>query len=256
MKYQLGEIVNQRYEVISILGQGGTAITYEVKDLESQNHVAMKVLALNQINDWKVIDLFEREAKALANLNHPKIPQYIDYFYLDIETTRCFYLIQELIIGRSLANLVEKGWHFQENEVREIAQQILSILVYLHSLNPTVIHRDIKPSNLKFHADGRLMLVDFGISKQLTPDELTRLGARGALTRGYAPPEQYVGGTDERSDIFAVGGVIYYLLTGKVLATIHNTHYNSWLYLMGCFFSKISMPTNFNKLKNDAEFSS
>ena len=189
MEYQLGEIINRRYEVINILGRGGTAITYEVKDLESSNHVAMKVLSLNRVTDWKIVDLFEREAKALANLYHPRIPKYIDYFYLDLETTLCFYLIQELILGRSLANLVEKSWQFQENDVREIAQQILSILVYLHSLNPTVIHRDVKPHNIIQTDAGEIYLVDFGAVQDVYRNTLTR-GGTFVGTIDYMPPEQ------------------------------------------------------------------
>lgn len=214
MQYQPGEIINQRYQVTNILGKGGTAVTYEVKDLESEVNVAMKVLSLDRVTDWKIVDLFEREAKALANLHHPRIPNYIDYFYLDLETTRCFYLIQELISGRSLDNLVKKGWHFQENSVREIAQQILSILVYLHNLNPKVIHRDIKPHNIIQADSGEIYLVDFGAVQDVYRNTLTHSGTFVG-TIDYMPPEQLRGQANFSSDIYSLGCTLIYLLTKR-----------------------------------------
>lgn len=214
MEYKSGDIVDGRYQVIDILGQGGTAITYEVKDLESEVNVAMKVLSLNRVTDWKVIDLFEREAKALANLNHPRIPKYINYFSLDVENTRCFFLIQELIAGLSLAKLVEKGWFFQENNVREIAQQILVILNYLHSLNPAVIHRDIKPHNIIQTEEEKIYLVDFGAVQDVYRNTLTR-GGTFVGTIDYMPPEQLRGQANFSSDLYSLGCTLLYLLTKR-----------------------------------------
>ena len=211
MEYQSGDNINERYRVVGILGHGGTAITYEVEDLIERVNVAMKVLSLNRIADWKVVDLFEREAKALANLNHPKIPKYINYFYLDVENTRCFFLIQELISGKSLATMVEKGWFFQETNVREIAQQVLSILVYLHGLNPPVIHRDIKPHNIIQNDIGDIYLVDFGAVQDVYRNTLTR-GGTFVGTIDYMPPEQLRGQANYSSDLYSLGCTLLYLL--------------------------------------------
>ena len=82
--YQPGDIIHDRYRIVGILGQGGTAITYEAVDLSQPDlAVAIKVLSLQQAKDWKLVELFEREVKVLKNLNHPRIPQYLDYFSVD-----------------------------------------------------------------------------------------------------------------------------------------------------------------------------
>jgi eukaryotic-like serine/threonine-protein kinase len=117
-------IIGDRYQIIDLLGKGGVGITYSAIDLQTQEQVAIKEVSLKQLDDWKQIELLEREATVLAQLNHPAIPKYIDYF-----------------------QLVESGWRTSKAEVKEIAQQILDIFIYLHFLESHVIHRDIKPHN-------------------------------------------------------------------------------------------------------------
>ncbi|MEL6929348.1 MAG: hypothetical protein AAFO95_12025 [Cyanobacteria bacterium J06600_6] len=114
--YQAGYLIKDEYKIIGILGQGGSAITYEAISVKENRTVALKALSLRQAEDWKLIELFEREAKVLKQLNHDRIPQYIDYFTIDTESDRQFFLAQELIAGKSLATLVEQGWRFQESE--------------------------------------------------------------------------------------------------------------------------------------------
>ncbi len=160
--YQSGDIINDKYRITDILGKGGVAITYSAIDLGTESNVAIKVISLKQLQDWKQIELFQREAEVLAKLDHPAIPNYIDYFTLETENDKAFYIVQQLAPGKSLAQLVENGWRTTEKEVKNIAQQILEILIYLHSLDPLVIHRDIKPNNLIRSHKGKIYLVDFG----------------------------------------------------------------------------------------------
>ncbi|NEP81224.1 MAG: serine/threonine protein kinase, partial [Okeania sp. SIO3B3] len=160
--HQPNDIIAQRYRIVTPLGQGGMGITYEAEDLTNYQRVAVKAVSFQQAKDWKILELFEREAKVIANLHHPQIPKYLNYFYIDTEQDRWFYLIRELVSGNSLANLVEKGWHSKEIQVKNIAIQILNILSYLHQLNPPIIHRDIKPQNIILQPDGKIYLVDFG----------------------------------------------------------------------------------------------
>ena len=155
------KIINDRYSILNKLGQGGSSITYTAIDQETEQQVAIKALSLTGLDNWKKIELFEREAKILQQLDHPAIPKYIDYFQIETETEVDFYIVQELAPGQSLAHLVSQGWLPDEKIVKDIAEQILAILVYLQQLTPSVIHRDIKPQNIIYQLDtGKLYLVD------------------------------------------------------------------------------------------------
>lgn len=108
--HQLGEQAAQRYEILDVLGQGGSGITYRVKDRLTDQQVALKVLTLRQAENWKKIELFEREAQILSQLDHPAIPHYLDYCQVDLPEDRQFYLVQKLAEGTSLADWVHDGW--------------------------------------------------------------------------------------------------------------------------------------------------
>ncbi len=142
--YQPGAIIEQRYRLKEVLGQGGSGTTYKAQNLVTNQLVAIKILSFRHLKDWKQLELFEREAQVLAQLNHPHIPRYLDYFAVDDS----FCIVQELAPGKSLAELIAEGKRFSEAEVKDIAIQILETLVYLHSQKPPVIHRDIKPENI------------------------------------------------------------------------------------------------------------
>lgn len=109
--HQVGEIVRSRYRLLSILGEGGIGITYAATDLETGDRVAIKALSFRRMKDWKVLELFEREANVLAHLDHPAIPRYLDYFQIDHDDDRDFYIVQQLVEGRSLAQAIANGWH-------------------------------------------------------------------------------------------------------------------------------------------------
>jgi eukaryotic-like serine/threonine-protein kinase len=205
------EILHDRYKIIDVLGQGGVGITYHARDLSNNSIVVLKALSLKRANDWKAIELFEREAKVLAQLDHPAIPQYIDYFQADSERDRQFYIVQTLAAGDSLANLVEQGWEPTIAEVQDIAGQVLEILCYLHHLIPTVIHRDIKPQNLIRNTDGKISLVDFG-AVQDTYHTVTG-GSTVVGTYGYMAPEQFRGQAYFSTDLYGLGTTVLYLLT-------------------------------------------
>jgi serine/threonine protein kinase len=212
--HQSGEIIAQRYRIINILGQGGIGITYEAEDLNSSQRVALKTVSLRQTDDAKVLELFEREVKILAQLHHPAIPRYLDYFQVNKRRHRFFYLVQQLAQGKSLAVLVEKGWQPEEAEVGLIATQLLEILVYLQQLTPPVIHRDIKPHNIIRHDDGRVFLVDFGAVQDVYHNTLTG-GSTVAGTYGYMAPEQFRGQAVLATDLYALGATLISLLTQK-----------------------------------------
>lgn len=209
-----GEIIVERYRILSILGQGGVGITYEAEDLQNSQKVALKVLSLRRMNDWKKMELFEREARILSQLNHPAIPRYLDYFQVDSDRDRSFYIAQQLAEGKSLAVLVENGWQPDENEVRDLATQVLKILEYLHSLTPPVIHRDIKPQNIIRQENGQVFLVDFGAVQ----DTYHNTGTGGSTvigTYGYMAPEQFRGQAVLSTDLYGLGTTLLFLLSRK-----------------------------------------
>ena len=209
-----GEIIAQRYRILNILGQGGVGTTYEALDLQTRQRVALKALSLRRMTDWKKMELFKREARILSQLNHPAIPCYLDYFEVDTPQDRCFYIAQHLAMGKSLAVLVESGWHPDEAEVRRLASQILEILVYLHSLTPPVIHRDIKPQNIIRQDDGQVFLVDFG-AVQDTYHHAIAGGSTIVGTYGYMAPEQFRGQAVLSTDLYGLGTTLLFLLTRK-----------------------------------------
>ncbi|MBE9040958.1 serine/threonine protein kinase [Oscillatoriales cyanobacterium LEGE 11467] len=207
-------IVADHYRIVTKIGQGAFGTTYEAEDLTNYKRVAIKVLSLRQVQDWKVLDLFEREAKVLARIDHRAIPKYLDYFHEATTDDRRFYLVQELVSGESLSTLVKKGWHGSEDQVRDIALQVLQILDDLHQMQPSIIHRDIKPSNIIRRADGQIYLVDFGAVKDVYRQTL--MGGETFIgTLGYMPPEQFRGQSFFASDLYALGATLLFLLTHR-----------------------------------------
>ncbi len=212
--YKTGDLIANRYEIIKIIGRGSIGITYMAEDLQLQQKVAIKVVFLTDVKDWKILELFEREAKVLANLDHPAIPQYIDYFEEKINNQSYFCLVQELIDGESLSTLVENGRKFTEAEIKNIAIQCLEILEYLHNLTPPVIHRDIKPQNIILTSDSQVYLVDFGTVQDIYRNTVS-IGGTFVGTFGYMPPEQFRGQTYLNSDLYSLGASLIYLITRK-----------------------------------------
>ncbi|MBP0018412.1 MAG: ankyrin repeat domain-containing protein [Cyanobacteria bacterium SBLK] len=212
--HQIGETIQKRYYLLGVLGEGGSGITYHAKDIKNKENVALKALSLKYLQDWKALDRFEREAKILEQLEHPAIPRYLDYFQIDRSGDRHFYIVQELAPGQSLESLVAGGWQTSEREVKEIAKQILEILVYLHELSPPVIHRDIKPQNLIRREDGKIFLVDFGAVQQTYQSTLAR-SSTVVGTFGYMAPEQFIGQAVPATDLYGLGATLLFILTHR-----------------------------------------
>ncbi|MEM6521650.1 MAG: serine/threonine-protein kinase, partial [Cyanobacteria bacterium P01_C01_bin.70] len=140
------------------------------------------------------------------------IPQYLDYFQTDTADNRFFYLVQEIVEGRSLAELLAAGDRFSEEQVKRIAMMVLQALTYLHGLTPPVIHRDIKPQNLILGTDGRIYMVDFG-AVQLVHRATTAMGSTVVGTFGYMAPEQLQCRAVPATDLYSLGATLLHLLT-------------------------------------------
>lgn len=205
-----GSVIAGRYQITSLLGQGGMSRVYLATDLRLNVRVALKE---NLQAEAQARDQFRREAQILAHLSHPSLPRVMDHF--DDAVTGRQYLVMDFVEGEDLNMMVKRVGRLPETTAVNWIQQILSAVEYLHSQQPPVIHRDIKPSNIKITPAGKAVLVDFGIAKTYEASGMTVTGARAA-TPGYAPPEQYGLRTDQRSDIYALGATLYTLLTGQV----------------------------------------
>ncbi|PZD74238.1 Serine/threonine-protein kinase F [Acaryochloris thomasi RCC1774] len=206
------EIVLGRYRIVTLIGQGSSGTTYEVEDLETYQRVALKAMSFRGMQNWKQLELFEREAQVLSCLKHPAIPQYLNYFQIDSEHDRLFYIAQALAPGKSLATLIEEGWCPNPAEVQRIARMTLNILIYLHGLTPPVVHRDIKPQNIVYSNDGHIHLVDFG-AVQAVLRNTTVHGSTIVGTYGYMAPEQLQGQAYGATDLYALGATLLFLLT-------------------------------------------
>jgi serine/threonine protein kinase len=190
-------------------GQGHTYLARDEKDLgPGERLVAIKELKLGEAG-WKRFDLFEREARVLAKLRHPGIPRYLDRLEGDKGT---FYLVMEQAPGESLRALAARR-RFSEDEIRDIADQLLGILEYLHGMDPPVVHRDIKPANVLRARDGRVSLVDFGGVRDALRDD-GEGGSTMVGTFGYMAPEQLHGEATPRTDLYALGATLVALCGG------------------------------------------
>jgi len=206
-----------RFEVERVLGEGALGRTYLAWDTEGKRRkVAIKELQPGRLKTWKDLELFEREAQTLASLDHRGVPDYIDHFEVTAEDEAPrYYLVQEFIDGQTLeAELADKTV-LSEAEVRKLAEEVLSILTYLHTLNPPVIHRDIKPSNLIRRPNGEVVLIDFGAVREVLDASASEEGSTLVGTFGYMPPEQYAGQAFRQTDLFALGATCAHLLTGR-----------------------------------------
>lgn len=206
-------VIADRYEVLSMIGQGSAARTLLCSDLRADRRVVVKELHFAHLSDWKHLELFEREAKMLGKLEHPSIPRVFDYFQGDGESAT-FYIVQEYIEAPSLLQRLESGPMLGQEEVHEIAVGLLDVLDYLHGRAPPVIHRDIKPSNVLLRADGTPALIDFGgVRVGWHPGGTT--GATVVGTFGYMAPEQFAGQSGPKSDLYALGATLLHLVTGR-----------------------------------------
>jgi len=203
-------VLQNRYRIIRLLGQGGMGAVYEATDERLDTTVALKETLFA---DERLRKQFEREARLLARMHHPALPRVSDHF----AEGEGQFLVMQFIPGDDLSQMMaRKQGPFPPDQVLTWGDQLLDALDYLHTQEPQIIHRDIKPQNLKLTGRGQIILLDFGLAKGQTGgvSVVTTSASIFGYTPNYAPLEQIQGlGTDARSDIYALSATLYHLMT-------------------------------------------
>lgn len=205
-----------KYEVIERLGRGGMAEVFRAYHTSLDRYVAIKVLHPFLADDPEFQDRFEKEARNIARLKHRNIVQVYDF---ENDTgSEAYYMVMELVEGRTLKDvmndLAARGELMPLKETLRITREAALALAYAHS--QSMIHRDVKPANLMLDTDGRVVLTDFGIAKIVTGVQFTQSGGMVG-TPVYMSPEQGLGEAgDERSDLYALGVILFQLVTGRL----------------------------------------
>jgi serine/threonine protein kinase len=203
-------VLQNRYRIIRLLGQGGMGAVYEAMDERLDTTVALKETLFA---DERLRKQFEREARLLARMHHPALPRVSDHF----AEGEGQFLVMQFIPGDDLSQMMaRKQGPFPPDQVLIWGDQLLDALDYLHTQDPQIIHRDIKPQNLKLTGRGQIILLDFGLAKGQTGglSVVTTSASIFGYTPNYAPLEQIQGlGTDARSDIYALSATLYHLMT-------------------------------------------
>ncbi len=207
---EIGSVLEGKYEILKEIGRGGMSIVYLAMDARLNKQWAVKEIIKKGSgeNDEIIENSLLTEAKLMKNLDHAALPRIIDI--IDNKTT--IYVVMDYIEGESLDKILNEYGAQPEETVIGWAMQLCDALAYLHSQKPPIIYRDMKPSNIMLKPEGNIKIIDFGIAREYKEKSLADTTVLG--TKGYAPPEQYNGQTDARSDIYALGKTIHQLLTG------------------------------------------
>jgi len=221
--FQAGDLLNQRYEIISQLGKGGMGEVFLANDTKINRHVSLKVLHSNIASNKERLRRFHQEAKAVSALNHPHI---MTIYEFDRTADEIQFIVGEFIDGKTLNDYRNQS-KLNIGEVLEIAIQVASALSAAHEVG--IVHRDIKPENIMIRRDGYIKVLDFGLAKLIRPSSPAGFGSEDTTrelnttnpgtimgTAAYMSPEQSRGNQiDNRTDLWSLGVVVYELLTGQ-----------------------------------------
>ena len=205
-----GQKINDRYEIIRSIGEGGMANVYLGYDTILDRKVAIKILRGDLSNDEKFVRRFQREALSASSLAHPNIVEMYDVG----EDDGLYYIVMEYIDGLTLKQLLKKRGSITLSEALDIMLQLTDGMGHAH--DSYIIHRDLKPQNIMIKDDGQIKITDFGIAMALNSTQLTQTNSVMGSVH-YLPPEQASGkGATIKSDIYSMGIIFYELLTGKL----------------------------------------
>ena len=207
---EIGSVIDGKYEILRKIGQGGMSVVYLAMDTHLNKQWAVKEIRKkgNGKDDVVIVNSLLAEANMMKKLDHPSLPRIVDI----IDNGETIFVVMDYIEGESLDKILLEYGPQPEELVIAWAKQLCDVLSYLHSQKPPIIYRDMKPANIMLKPEGNIKIIDFGIAREYKEQSLADTTVLG--TKGYAPPEQYNGQTDARSDIFALGMTMHHLLTG------------------------------------------
>jgi len=206
----IGMILGNRYEIVEKIGSGGMALVYKARCRLLNRYVAVKILRQELIEDKEFISRFSIEAQAAASLSHPNVVSVYDVGQQD----NIYYIVMEYVEGITLKEYIAENGPMKWREALNFSIQICSALEHAHKKH--IVHRDIKPHNIIVTKDGMLKVTDFGIAHAVSTSTIT-MGGNTIGSVHYFSPEQARGGyTDEKSDIYSLGIVMYEMLTARV----------------------------------------
>ncbi|HZK58014.1 MAG TPA: Stk1 family PASTA domain-containing Ser/Thr kinase [Clostridia bacterium] len=206
----IGKVLGKRYEIVEKIGGGGMALVYRAKCQLLNRYVAIKVLRSEFINDRNLLDKFKKESQSAASLSHPNIVNVYDVG----EEDNIHYIVMEYVEGKTLEQLIKEKGKLSTSEIVDLTKQIALALKHAHSNH--IIHRDIKPHNILITEDGRAKVTDFGIALAATSSTITNAGSIIGSVHYFAPEQARGGYTDEKSDLYSLGIVMYEMATGRL----------------------------------------
>jgi len=207
---EIGSVIDGKYEILTEIGRGGMSVVYLARDTHLNKQWAVKEICKRGggRKDEIVVNSLLAEANLMKRLDHPALPRIVDI----LDNGATIYVVMDYIEGESLDKVLAAEGPQPEELVIGWGKQLCDALYYLHSQKPPIIYRDMKPANVMLKPEGSIKIIDFGIAREYKEQNLADTTVLG--TKGYAPPEQYNGQTDARSDIFALGMTMHQLLTG------------------------------------------
>ena len=206
---EIGSVIAGKYKILNVIGRGGMSIVYLAMNEKVNKPWAVKEVIKNDDYDYK---LELQEIEMMKKLKHPHLPSIVDV----IEKDDSLLIVMDYIEGQTLETIFEEIGAQSQEIVLDWGKQLCDVLDYLHTRKPAVIYRDIKPGNVILKPDGNLVLIDFGAAREYKPEKNKDTISLG--TRGYAAPEQYweEGQSDERTDVYCLGVMLFQFLTGEM----------------------------------------
>jgi eukaryotic-like serine/threonine-protein kinase len=206
---QIGDMLGGRYEILQLLGEGGMGAVYKAADRELDRFVALKIIRPELVSNPSILARFKQELLLAHQVTHRNVIRIYDLG----EADGLKFITMEYIEGKDLRSLIREKQKFRPEEAVDIIQQVCNALDAVHSVG--VIHRDLKPQNIMQDGSGRILVMDFGLARTLEGDGMTQTGALVGTMEYMSPEQALAKDLDQRSDIFALGLILYELLTGK-----------------------------------------